>query len=857
MLRLALRTLRFRKGGFIATFIAVCLGAAIVTASGGLMETGIAIKVPPQRLAAASIVVTGDQYYQVPNQNPQDHDDNDKTDALPERYWLGASLVDKVQSVQGVTKAIGETSFSATLLKGNQPVIVGTESLGHGWSSAVLAPYILQSGNAPTQADEVVLDAGIAQQAGVSVGAQVNIATGGSVKQFTVSGIASAKTAAGQSALFFSDAEVQQLNPHAGKLDAIGIFVEPGTDVEQVQKRIDSALSDQPIATHAGDGRGVAEFPEAASSGSQLIPLSGVFTGMALFVAMFVVATTLGLSIQQRQREMALLRAIGATPRQMRRMVIGEVFAVSIFAALIGCGLSTFLGPYMFHLVSSAGVVTPAVVFHQGFIPYLGGPAVMLLAALLAAFIIGRRAAKIRPTEALVEASVQSRWISVPRLLFAAIFFAGGIALFIVTTLVMTGPIASATAGPASMCWAISLALVAPGLTKMLTAVIRGPIRAVTGLAGYLATLNAKTRAIRMAGAVTPIMLAVGIATANMYTQTTQSAAAQDNYVSNLSVDTVLSSSVGGFNQGDIAKIQDTPGVSFASPYVTSSGWILKPYDPTHHEIPWLMQGFNAESAAKITGLKPTQGSLADLHGNTVALTEPEAQAIGISVGSTITLGLGDRETVDVRVVALYPTGRAGYETMLLPADLLAAHTTVGLPTQILVGFDSNADKNAVTAALAQKISNEPGVRITGRDGLTTFASGLQTQAWVNYMLVALIAGYTMISVANTLVMATAARKREFGLQRLIGFTRRQVIQMLSVEAILIAIVGIVLGTIASAATLIPFSLVVSGSPFPSGSLWTYLVIIGAAVLLAIVATLLPARRAMRSAPVEAAVTAE
>jgi putative ABC transport system permease protein len=122
--------------------------------------------------------------------------------------------------------------------------------------------------------------------------------------------------------------------------------------------------------------------------------------------------------------------------------------------------------------------------------------------------------------------------------------------------------------------------------------------------------------------------------------------------------------------------------------------------------------------------------------------------------------------------------------------------------------------------------------------------------------MVGMIMAYTAISVVNTLVMATARRRREFGLQRLTGSTRGQVLRMMSVEAVLVAAIGIVLGTLVSTTTLVPFSLVVSGTPMPHGPLWIYLAVIGTAGLLTMIATMLPTWFSTRTRPAEAAVSA-
>jgi putative ABC transport system permease protein len=145
-----------------------------------------------------------------------------------------------------------------------------------------------------------------------------------------------------------------------------------------------------------------------------------------------------------------------------------------------------------------------------------------------------------------------------------------------------------------------------------------------------------------------------------------------------------------------------------------------------------------------------------------------------------------------------------------------------------------------------------PSDQVADRSVLTAaYADEQQTNAWINYLLAGLIILYTSISVINTLVVETADRRREFGLLRLSGARRGQVMRMAGVEGLLIAVVGVVLGVVISAGTLVPFSIAAMGSVLPFGPLWIFLVIAGAAGLLTMTATLLPTWFATRQRPVD------
>jgi putative ABC transport system permease protein len=206
---------------------------------------------------------------------------------------------------------------------------------------------------------------------------------------------------------------------------------------------------------------------------------------------------------------------------------------------------------------------------------------------------------------------------------------------------------------------------------------------------------------------------------------------------------------------------------------------------------------------------------------------------------------------VPVEVVALYPA-KEGFEMLLMPASLVAGHTTAGLPSQIVIRTD---DPAAVTAALGSLVAEHPGLSVVDRDALVSgHAEDQELGAWINYLMAGMIIAYTAISVVNSLVMSTGARRREFGLQRLTGSTRGQVLRMMTVEAGMSTVIGVALGTLVAGLTLMPFTLVTDGSILPKGPIEVYLSVVGAAALLTFGSTLVSTWAGLRTRPVEAAV---
>ncbi|WP_225793079.1 FtsX-like permease family protein [Streptomyces aculeolatus] len=837
---MAIRTLRHRAASLSATFLALFLGAVIVMTCGGLLETGIRNNAPAQRLAGADLVVTGDR----------DLPRGDETAVLPERPALDDALTAAVRDVPGVERAVPERVFEAAVLgDGDAP-----DAQAHGWSSAAVTPYELAAGRAPEGPRDVVLDEATAGAYGVRPGDEVRVAAQGGAEAYRLTGVVRSGHAVDRGAVFFTDERARELSPAVAD---IAVTAAPGTDHGELKDRLGGVVADRtaqaqaPAKVVTGDDRGAVEYPEVLTRKEDLIALAGAFGGMAALVAVFVVSGTVALSVERRRREFALLRTIGGTPRQLRRLLLAETLMVALVAGAAGWFAGPPAGERLFEEFTGSGMVSEAVAYEQGWIPAVAAGGALLLTSLLGGFIGGRRGVRVTAVEAMAESAVRTRWASPVRIVAALLFLAGATALAILTWVLFDGPIAASTAGPTVLCTAIGLALLGPGLTKLCTVLISGPVRAVTGAGGELAVLTARARAVRMAGVVTPVMLAVAMATANLYLQTTQTDASREAYAQNLRADAVVDSASGTLDPALTADVRATDGVAAAGAYVTSTGWI----DGIGDEDGVPLQGIDARGAARTTALDPVEGEVADLTGATVAL--PAGAADGRSVGDTVEVRFGDGAAADLRIAVLFE-GRAGYDTAFVPAGLLAGHTDGALPQQILVRAEDGTSAAALTASLEKTLADHPGTAVADRDELIEAnIKDTETQAWVNYLMVGMIVAYTAISVVNNLVLSVSGRRREFGLQRLAGATRRQVLRMLTIEALIVAGIGVGLGTAAAATALVPFSHAAADSMLPSGPLSVYAAVVAGAVALALTATLVPGWAALRKRPAEAALAEE
>lgn len=897
MFALAWRTLRFRKGGFVATFLALAFGTVIVMACGGLLETGVRNNAPPQRLAGADLVVTGDRDYKLPEGNPSDPDEDAESAVLSERVPVRDGLDEVVRSVTGVRSALAERDFEAALLGGDGDKEGGAVHVSaHGWESAVVTPFRTSAGRPPAAPDEIVLDARTARAHGLGTGDRVRVAAHGGTRVYEVTGLAApvapiagdsdtaptASTSAdpatasnvpatsatpaasakrsevSRPTVFFSTERARELS--GGRVADIAVTATAGQHVTALKSRIGRALAKAPgggsVKVVSGDDRGAVEYPDVLEGRETLIVLASVFGGLATVVAVFVVAGTVALSVKQRQREFALMRATGATPRQLRRMLLGETLMVAVLAGAVGWAAGPYAGSWLYDRLVAADLVEGIVVHSQGRLPAVVAVGALLLTALGGGWVGAHRVIRTRPGEALSEAALDERWVHPVRVVLGALFLAGAGALALLTVLLFDGPIAASTAGPTVMCAVIGLALFGPGITKAVTVLVSPLVRAVTGPSGELAVLNSRARTVRMASVVVPVMLASGMALGTIYLQTTQEQVTKDAFRENLRADAVLAAPAGGVDPALVDRVRSLRGVAAAGAYVSTTGFVERPRGVGDEDgLP--LQGVSGRDASRTTAVTPVKGRLRDLTGRTVALPRALAEKAGREVGDTIRLRLGDGAAVRLKVVALFE-GRAGFETALAPSSVLAPHTTTGLPQQIVVRADSRTSQGELAAQIREFVANQPGLGVADRNALlASNADDARMQAWVNYLMVGMIVAYTAIALVNSLVLSVSSRRREFGLQRLNGATGGQVLRMVTVEALLVTGVGLLLGALAAATSLLPFSVAASDSWIPSGPLWIAGAVVGTACTLALGATLLTTWSVLRHRPVEAAVAAE
>ncbi|ARX86912.1 ABC transporter permease [Streptomyces alboflavus] len=338
MLSYALQTIRDRKGGFLGAFVALMCAAALITACGTLLETGLRGTIRTERYAAAPVIVSADQNVHKTTVKHKKGKTKVKHKAKPiaERAWLPDSVTQRLKDVPGVGKVVPELTFLAEPSTPPGARDASRPAYGHAWTSAALTPFRIAAGRAPRADTDLVIDRGLADRAGLEPGDRLTVQSTQAPRTYRVTGIATPGRGDGsgdgalahQTALFFSTQEAQRLAAHPGKVTAVGVVPADGTSADQLKDAVKKALSGTTAQVSAGDDRGPVEFLDAAGARVRLVSIGGAMGGTSLLVAVLVVVGTFALSIQQRHRELALLRAIAASPKQIRRLLGREALIV-------------------------------------------------------------------------------------------------------------------------------------------------------------------------------------------------------------------------------------------------------------------------------------------------------------------------------------------------------------------------------------------------------------------------------------------------------------------------------------------------------------------------------------------------
>lgn len=797
MLHLALKTLRARIPALLAVAIAALGGTALLTGVGVIAETGLRSHAPVERLHHADVIVSADQTYQLPG----DALDNLLAPTLPEPRAVPAEVLERLGALDGVAQVVPDISFPAAVVGPDGAVAA---SAGHGWASLALLDG---AGDVPATPgpDDVVLGDALASGAGIAAGDQVTVVLAGERSELHVAAVVPGD------GVWVDDPTATRLAGTGDGARLVGVVAEPGRAAD-VARAAEQALADDAVVVTTGAARGDVESPTTAEARGLLPLLAGSLAGVTLLVVGLVVGGTLGVAVQTQRRELALLRAVGATPRQVRRLAAVQAGLVAAAATVVGAPLGYLLAGRLRELLVGTGMLPEAIRLVVGPVPAVVGIALVLGVVHLAATLASRRVSRLPATEAVAESQTEPRQPSAARGIVGALLILAGTVAAVGPMLVRSdlGAAGTATSG---LVIAIGLAVAGPRLVSVLTDLAGRLLPARASAPTWLAVQNSRAASLRVGSAVATLALVVVFTLTYALTHTTIAQATADDVEAGSVADlTVAAPALGGVPDDVAAKAAGLPGVAAAVP-MGSTGVLLSTTMLGDTEVEAVGVTVLSGPVAEVLDLGVVEGSLAAFDGDVVALDQAAARAQGVGAGDRMDVVLGDGTQASAEVVALYDRG-LGFGPMVVSADLVDGHTASVLAEQVLVRTDGSAQ---AAAGVAGVLAEVPGVVVGSAD---EGEAGVPPELWLNIAVLTVVLVYLLLGASNSLVAATMRRRSELSTLRLAGATPRQVRQVVRREAGMVWLIAVGAGTALSVIPLAMLGQAFLDRPMAAGPWW-------------------------------------
>ncbi|HTZ09867.1 MAG TPA: FtsX-like permease family protein [Acidimicrobiales bacterium] len=766
------------------------------------------------------------------------------TGANAARKPVPQSLAATVGRVPGVAFAHGVVQGYAQFVAPDGKAVStgGAPTLGVSFDpNTRLSSLRIVRGTAPTTAHQVAMDEATAQKYHFHLGQSVEVLLSGPTERFTICAFVRFGTAdnlAGATLAAFSLPTAQRVLGEVGQYNAIDVLTQPGADKATVQRAIAAVL---PRGVQVVTGQTVAN--QATSAINQALGFFStallVFAFIALFVGAFTIFNTFSIIVGQRTRELALLRIVGASRRQVFRAVLGEAFLLGLAASLTGLGLGVLTALGLRALLKGFGISLPSgpLVFapRTVIVSLLVGVGVTVVSAVSPA----RRAVRIPPVAAIAEVQAEVGVSSRRRVTVGTVVAAVGVVALAVG---LSKP-AIQFVGVGAVAIFVGVAMLAPLVARPLSSALGRPLAAAFGISGRLGRENSMRSPRRTAQTASALMVGLAVVSTMtvFFSSVSKSATASvDDTIDGNFIITSSSNGAGAFSNSVGATAARIPGVSAVNTVYTGQ-----------FQAEGGVQGLTAiatRNLAQTVILRVESGSGAPaLASGDLLVDDTTARNNHLSVGSTIPVKFAQTGDTTMRVGGIFKTNSL-LGSYLVGDGFFLAHFDNPLPVAVVL-------QTTTGSGAAAKAAVEAGLRAYPNLKIQTRAEFIKTQqqqvnqllglVLVLLLLAILIA---LIGIVNTLLLSVFERTHEIGLLRAVGMVRRQVRAMIRAESVIIAvfgaIVGIVVGTLLGVA--FAHSLAqqgISDIGVPVGLLVLFLVIAG---FLGLGAAWWPARRAAR-----------
>lgn len=768
-----------------------------------------------------------------------------------------ASVLDEVKAVEGVSVTSPAVNGSAQLLdKDGKPIGgQGPPTIGFSWGTEPgLNPLQINDGDgrAPTAPGEIIIDKATAELGKFAIGDKIQVILQGPAEEFTLVGIAtfgSSDGLAGATLSAFELNEAQRVFGFENSFAEINIKAESGISPEELKTRVDKILPPE-LESITGQEQSNEQVSELNEGLGFINTALLAFAGVSIFVGSFIIQNTFRIIVAQRSKELALLRAIGATKAQVVRLVIYEATVIALIASVMGIFLGLIVANGVRALMNSIGFGLPDGPLNIEPRTVMVSLGVGLVVTLLSAIIPAIKASRVSPVEAMREneASSGSRKSLFKRGIFGLIISLVGVASLIIgLNTDIEQPIYAVGFGVVMMF--IGVSIIAPLLSSPLAQIIGWPLTKYRGVSAKLARDNAKRSPQRTASTAAALMIGVSLVALLSIIATTFKSEVEvlleDSFPADL---TVQSTNIGEFGPGSAVFSVKALDALKATPELTNVTAFRYQFEGAKvDDIVVFITGVDTDYFNDVIKIGPSENALENLASGGVIVNQAIVDENGWSIGQEI--------DIEYALTGKVPTKIVGTYSEPFDSDYIISTKTY------LANFDSDdvtlvaanvRDGVEVTAGKesAQKaLSGFPQVLVQDQEDLR---NSISTQIDQILALFWGLLGFAIIiavlGITNTLMLSISERTKEIGMLRAIGMTRKQVRQMIRYESVIIAlfgaILGVVMGTFFAWAVLRALaSEGISGFVVPFGQIAFYFVI---AVIAGILAAAWPARKASR-----------
>jgi len=848
MLRTALRNVLGHRLRLLTTGLAIALGVAFM--AGTLVLTDTLGRTMDDMFVGAyaktDAVVRAEGTFEV--------------NGYEQRPRIDEPMIGKLAQLPGVADVQGDVwGYTQVVDRDGDPVGLpgnGPPTVGTNWADGALNTFTLEEGRGPKSDDEVVLDKGSADRAGYAVGDRATVLVPGRALEVTVTGIATfqgADSPGGASFTMFTFEAAQRYVGEAGKVDSVSLSAMPDVSEAELVAQAEEIL---PAGLEALTGEEFTEENQDAMAAALAFfnQFLLVFAIVALLVGGFIIFNTFSITVAQRTRQHALLRAVGASQRQVLLSILVEAVAIGLVASAVGLVGGIGVAAALKALLAAFNVDLPAagIVVNASTVLWAGGAG--MLVTLVAALAPARRAGRVPPVTAMREAAApEAGGTSTVRMVAGLAVLGLGIGGLLYG---LWGEPSNGLmwVGLGAVVVFFGAAMVARTVARPLARLIGWPLPRLRGMTGQLARENAMRNPQRTASTASALMIGVAlVAFITIFaasTKTSFSKVVDRAFTGDIVVAAPGQMGGGGLDPELAEELAALPEVDVAAGIRAGVAEI----DGSIVEL--LAVGPDAH---QLFDIDPQAGSPEDLDATSIAVLDEVAEERGLEIGDPVDLTFTHtgRQTLTVALIygerqpaGEWVLGTPAYEANFPPASQVDLQVFVRAADGVAVE-DALAAVEAVTEPY-------PGVQVLDQSGYKEEQLAFVDQMLgLVYALLALAVLIALLGIGNTLALSIIERTHEIGLLRAVGMTQRQLRSAIRWESVIIAVLGAALGLVIG--LFFGWALVsalasegLNTLTVPATSLVILVVI---AALAGVVAAVLPARRAARMDVLRAVMT--